>query len=82
MGAVIHLAHEPDRVRTLQAIRSGINERAQRLHASERKRLCALGLAREVFDAGAPSGWAIQAGWQFLRGDRVTKVAPAEGGAA
>jgi hypothetical protein len=82
MGTVIHLAADPGRIRTLQAIRSGINERAERIHASERKRLTALGVAREVYDAGASSAYAVQAGWQFLRGDIVTRVHPVEGGAA
>lgn len=81
MSNVIELACATERVRTLQNIRQGINERARHIHASDSKRLRAFGLAREVFESGASSAWAVQAGIQTLTGQRVVNCRPA-GGAA
>lgn len=82
MGTVIPLASDCARVRTLNNVRAAINERARHMHVAEPRRLSAFGIAREVFEAGASSAWAVQAGLQTLRGQRVVRCTPADGGHA
>lgn len=81
MGAVIQIP-TTEHVRKLKFVRDAINERAQHLRIPEPRRLSAFGIAREVFEAGASSARAVQAGLQTLRGDRVVRCTPVDGGHA
>lgn len=75
------LFHLPNDVRSANAMRSAINERALRNHSSESDRIRAVCEGLRYMVLGSSSGAAVALGWKQLQGGVFTHI-PHRGDAA